>query len=400
MADLTDSVPSNRKIQELQKELDNLKNYVSGPKFLYDQTSKVYSQDAGAYYDPTLPDKEKRMKYLQERIEILNEQMKLNFKPIVLESKPVSIKVQNFTNKNREETNGFIGRSYYYQVGNSTPAVKEKDETYKPKIAERQQLISEVPKGKLVEQNVSTATNDDISSKDKNEKLVGYKTVATNIPKAKINTNNPSSIAKLEKRTVNVVPSKSKKQDEYVVVNSLSESVQKPKEVPISELNQTQPNEPQIINQPVRNDNNKVPTDFTPKAAPRDPVIQEAKIPMTQSIMADRKSNIRDIKVEKKAEVKKVEIKDEKVKKVTKREEITNIEPILANSDSKIVATRKAKNEAEVKVEPMFAESYANLSTRKEEVEKKPVKKPEEKEVPKKLNTQGFRYETIKIVQN
>jgi len=132
MADLTDSIASNSRIQELQKELKQLKTYVSGPKYLYDQSSKVYALDPGAYYDPTLEDKGKRIKYLEGKIAELTEQMRLNIKMPEFEIKDVEKIVQNYTNKNKEETNGFISRSYYYPVGNSPPSVAEKDTSLEP----------------------------------------------------------------------------------------------------------------------------------------------------------------------------------------------------------------------------------------------------------------------------
>ncbi len=49
----------------------------------------------------------------------------------------LKLEVQNYRNKNKEETNKFIGDSYYYQVGNSPPPTKEKDPSFKPKESAR-----------------------------------------------------------------------------------------------------------------------------------------------------------------------------------------------------------------------------------------------------------------------
>ena len=133
MVDLSDAIASNTKIQELEKELKGLKDYVSGPKYLVDQTSKVYQLDAGAYYDPTLEDKNNRIKYLEGNIAYLNEQMKSNLKPIHLGTGKMHFEVQNFRNKNKEETNTFIGNSYYYQVGKSAAVKQEKETAFQPK---------------------------------------------------------------------------------------------------------------------------------------------------------------------------------------------------------------------------------------------------------------------------
>ena len=164
--------------------------------------------DAGAYYDPTLEDKNARMKYLQERIDALTEQMKLNFKPLKIETRPVTIAVQNFQNKNKEETNGFIARSYYYPVGDSPKSVVDAPKgVYSPKEAERKAPVQakqvkpvelpglknipakEVSRDQLVQQKEATATNDanDVAKRvTSNTELKGYKTVATNAPKVNI----------------------------------------------------------------------------------------------------------------------------------------------------------------------------------------------------------------------
>jgi len=122
MGDLNDAVPSNKKIQELQQELDSIKGYLTGPKFLTDQTSQKYPKDAGAYYDPTVEDKESRIKYLEETIARLSNELQHPFTPHELVKQKVVQKVQNLPNYNKEMTNEFIANSYYYPVprNNST----------------------------------------------------------------------------------------------------------------------------------------------------------------------------------------------------------------------------------------------------------------------------------------
>jgi hypothetical protein len=124
MADLTNSIASNKKIQDLQSELDSIKKDLEAPKFLTDQTSPKYAKDASAYYDPTVDDKQARIKYLTETIERLTGELQHPFTPKELVIQKVEQKVQNFGNMNKEFTNEFIANSYYYPVPrNSTEVI-------------------------------------------------------------------------------------------------------------------------------------------------------------------------------------------------------------------------------------------------------------------------------------
>lgn len=170
MADLTDTIASNAKIQELEKELSNLKNNVEGPKFLYDQTSQIYALDPKAYYDPTMNDKIKRIQYLEERIATLNKDMQRSFAPIHVGVGKMHLTVQNFKNKNKENTNKFIGDSYYYQVGKSPPAPKQIDNSFIP--IEHTPYIKPEPKGRVTDAslekqnfNVKIVTKEHIEDK-------------------------------------------------------------------------------------------------------------------------------------------------------------------------------------------------------------------------------------------
>ena len=238
-------------------------NYVSGPKYLYDQGSKVYELDPGAYYDPTLEDKQKRIKYLQSRIEILNEQMKLNFKVPEFTRGNVKIGIQNFTNKNKEETNGFIGRSYYYPVGNnSAPAVQEKSQEFQPKGVPRVESqrstgtvtkrVQEVEKGSLVDQPISSANNEVTAVK--------YKTISSNTIISK------KSNGDVEKAVV-----KPTTNNETTVVKATNLKSQ-------TTISQSQP-----VN--ARKDH--VTTEVPIKPAPRDPPMENPTNAMPTSISTD-----------------------------------------------------------------------------------------------------------------
>lgn len=134
MADLSDAIASNKKIQELEKELKLLTHTVEGPKYLYDQTSKVYPLDPKAYYDPSINDKLVRIKYLESKIKQLNEQMKLGAeKPVKMGVGKMKFEVQNYRNWMKEGTNDLIGDSYYYQVGNSHPVKPVNNGHFEPK---------------------------------------------------------------------------------------------------------------------------------------------------------------------------------------------------------------------------------------------------------------------------
>ncbi len=359
MADLTDSIPSNKKIQELQKELDHLKNYVSGPKFLYDQTSKVYAADAGAYYDPTLSDKKTRILYLEDRIAYLNGQMQKKNKPVVAEVKSIKIGVQNFTNKNKEETNAFIGRSYYYPVRKiDPPSVSEKDNTYGPKYVDEFNIkndgpkhrVQEVSKKELIQQKEATAANFNPKIKEENkkvdEKFNKYKTVAStasaNKPKPGYNSADakPEKVKPTQRTKENVSPSAASRtsKDDY----------------------------------------------FFPSSAPRDPPIANPKQPypttiQTEWVNKDRKSsNSKDIKP--KAEEKK-ETEKPKEKKDEKKE-VPN-KPIEKKKEKKEVSKPvKKKEEKKESPKPVERKEEKKMEVNKP-VEKPIDKKEEKKEIPK-----------------
>jgi len=408
---------------------------VEGPKFLYDQTSKVYAMDAGAYYDPTLEDKNARMKYLQERIDALTEQMKLNFKPLKIETRPVTIAVQNFQNKNKEETNGFIARSYYYPVGDSPKSVVDAPKgVYSPKEAERKAPVQakqvkpvelpglknipakEVSRDQLVQQKEATATNDanDVAKRvTSNTELKGYKTVATNAPKVAAVKSFPSAYATVAKREepVNMIPQKSNlktvKPEEVKRIEPVKAKVEEKKVEKKDEEKKVEKVEPvkakveakvevkkaEPVKAKVEEKVEKVESVKAKVEAKKvEPVkAKRAEDPMFAEALAGLASI--PIKHRKNEETKKVEEPKAKVEE-PKKKEVANkvvskskdIEPVLADNPN------KNKKEAK-KVENVEAKSEAKTEVKAE------TKAEETKAAPQKFHTQGFRYETIKIVQ-
>lgn len=116
------TLPTQSNINELKKQLDRLNDYIEGPKYMTHDSKgrEVYFKDPKAYYDPTVPDKLARKVHLQNQIRDLNNQL-ISDKPTLIVGKKISsVKIQNFVNTNREETNQFIANSYYYPVDRST----------------------------------------------------------------------------------------------------------------------------------------------------------------------------------------------------------------------------------------------------------------------------------------
>jgi len=384
LADLSDSIPSNKNIQELEKELNQLKNYVSGPKFLYDQTSKVYPIDAGAYYDPTLPDKQKRMKYLQERIDTLTKEMKLNLKPVVAEVRSVKLGVQNFKNKNKEETNGFIARSYYYPVGNSPQSVKEKNFDFKPvKVNPSNVQKSDLPGGNISE----TWSRKDAHPQE--NRVVPQEVQLKDLPKAR-----------------EVSETWNYNQDKTIVANANKKVITSSKAVPEKRES---------------NDDNS----FLPKKAARDPPHANPAKPYVTTVQTQE--FVPDHVLEKKASKAKVEQPQQQIETTANKA----VEPILADPQNKNIAGRrsgvaalsKATNEQPKNntSEPAKATEAEQPKAKKVDPSKKDENKKDDKwielsvENPKSkvnsvndendkiksntLNTQGLRYEKIVIVK-
>ena len=115
--DLTRTHANESNIKKLETELNNLNQ---GENVTNAALTGKYIKDSTAYYDPTLHEKIHKKIQLVQTIKEMKEALLHPNKPViqtVLEPKKYGPpKVQNFVNKNKEETNNFINRSYYYPI--------------------------------------------------------------------------------------------------------------------------------------------------------------------------------------------------------------------------------------------------------------------------------------------
>ena len=122
LGNLSEKVASVKNINSLKKQLNTLTNQYLAPKYLSKESQEkgVYLKDQRPYYDPTSQFKQKKIAHLTKTIKDLG--YKLNdYRSIPhLGLVKVEKNVQNFVNKNKENTNKFIGDSYYYKVNKST----------------------------------------------------------------------------------------------------------------------------------------------------------------------------------------------------------------------------------------------------------------------------------------
>jgi len=125
VADLAEVIASDDNIEELQKQLDNLNRYISGPKKLLssEQFSQVYHKDPNAYYDPTSTDLFAKKAHLEKVIKELKTKKADDekLKEIITETTSVEtekghVSIENKVNQDRENTNEYIANSFYYPV--------------------------------------------------------------------------------------------------------------------------------------------------------------------------------------------------------------------------------------------------------------------------------------------
>jgi hypothetical protein len=125
MGDLTQITPTLENIAEYQKQLDNLNNFIAGPKKLLsdEQFMKVYQNDPNAYYDPTNTDLFAKKAKLEGIIADLKHRLEdkksldnviKNKVHITVEKGHVS--VENKVNIDQEQANQNISNNYWYPV--------------------------------------------------------------------------------------------------------------------------------------------------------------------------------------------------------------------------------------------------------------------------------------------
>ena len=122
LGDLTEKVASEKNIYKLKQQLDAIQNQYNGPKYLSKDSGEkeVYIKDQRPYYDPTLISRIKKIQHLNNTIADLEAQYNDNSAQPQLNLIKVETHVQNFVNKNKENTNQFIAGSYHYDVNRST----------------------------------------------------------------------------------------------------------------------------------------------------------------------------------------------------------------------------------------------------------------------------------------
>jgi len=116
---LEERLPTAKNIRELTKQLNHLNERIEGPKYMaYDTKGReVYFKDPKAYFDPSLPDKIRLKRKLETNIHELRQELNSINKPTLIIGKSKAfVRIQNFVNTNKEETNEFIANSYYYPV--------------------------------------------------------------------------------------------------------------------------------------------------------------------------------------------------------------------------------------------------------------------------------------------
>jgi len=122
MGNLTERVPTRKNIQTLTNQLTAIKNQYEGPKFLSQETrgKEVYYKDIKPYYDPSAQSKKEKIVSLTNTIKTLSKKLNDNSARPQFGKVSITNHVQNFVNKNKENTNKFIADSYYYDVDPST----------------------------------------------------------------------------------------------------------------------------------------------------------------------------------------------------------------------------------------------------------------------------------------
>lgn len=130
---MTEKVPTIRNIIKLKRQLDSLRNQYIGPKYLSKETKErqVYQKDQAPYYDPSALSKQNKIEHLQNTIRDLAMKLNDNSEKPRYENVKIQTNVQNFSNKNKENTNKFIANSYYYDVDKKT---LQKERVYSNRI--------------------------------------------------------------------------------------------------------------------------------------------------------------------------------------------------------------------------------------------------------------------------
>jgi hypothetical protein len=140
------------------------------------------------------------------------------------------------------------------------------------------------------------------------------------------------------------------------------------------------------IKTPVLDSNNNEIKDIKPTPAPRDPAMENPTKPMPVIISTDYVPNTSSDKKQNLKNLKPLE-------KVKSSENIAK--PAVRKADEIKEVKQEERKESKPDVEPVLADNLSKMAERKKADEAKRVATA----APHRLNTQGLKYETIKIVQ-
>jgi len=448
LGDLSDKDPSKaskEKIEEMQKQLSNLNNFIPLPKNMLkrDKGRRAYYPDPNAYYDPTKSDTEEQKRYLQNSIITMRKNLDVMEKnggkiplPFQIEQTKGKIYVENRRNYQAESYNRHISNMLEdetpkkKQFESQTPKAKKipvnsknSESYYKaPKIkAAKVQTEKEHRKISTLKGGISFSTiSSNFDSNEKKEKMDDKKVFKDEM----LSASNFDKNSKVQPKKITQFPVSRDQKMSYSkpkMVSSVkgndpwdASSNQKSERVTIIDKNE---------NMEKKNNKKAEKSKKTEK-----PKAKKAK-----------KSNKKEVKKNEKKVEKKTEKKPEKVKKEKKLVEKKEEKP--KRKEKKVQKVREAKEEEnlnkknkkeekpkrkEKKVQKVEAKKVEKLDVKKEEKPKRKEKKAKkvivkndaledkkdqrseeeqnkkekklEKPARKTPNTQGLKTEKVKII--
>jgi len=442
LGDLSDKDPSKaskEKIEEMQKQLSNLNNFIPLPKNMLkrDKGRRAYYPDPNAYYDPTKSDTEEQKRYLQNSIISMRKNLDVMEKnggkiplPFQIEQTKGKIYVENRRNYQAESYNKHIANMLEdetpkkKQFESQTPKAKKipvnsknSESYYKaPKIkAAKVQTEKEHRKISTLKGGISFSTiSSNFDSNEKKEKMDDKKVFKDEM----LSASNFDKNSKVQPKKITQFP----------VSRDQKMSYSKPKMVssvkgndPWDASSNQKSERVTIIDKNEKKNNKKAEkTKKTEK-----PKAKKAKKSNKKEVKKNEK------KVEKKAEKKPEKVKKEKKLVEKKEEKPKRKEKKVREAKEEENLNKKNKKEEkpkrkEKKVQKVEAKKVEKLDVKKEEKPKRKEKKAkkvivkndamedkkdqrskeEENKKEKKLekparktpNTQGLKTEKVKII--
>jgi len=445
LGDLSDKDPSKaskEKIEEMQKQLSNLNNFIPLPKNMLkrDKGRRAYYPDPNAYYDPTKSDTEEQKRYLQNSIISMRKNLDVMEKnggkiplPFQIEQTKGKIYVENRRNYQAESYNKHIANMLEdetpkkKQFESQTPKAKKipvnsknSESYYKaPKIkAAKVQTEKEHRKISTLKGGISFSTiSSNFDSNEKKEKMDDKKVFKDEM----LSASNFDKNSKVQPKKITQFPVSRDQKMSYSkpkMVSSVkgndpwdASSNQKSERVTIIDKNE---------NMEKKNNKKAEKSKKTEK-----PKAKKAKKSNKKEVKKNEK------KVEKKAEKKPEKVKKEKKLVEKKEEKPKRKEKKVREAKEEENLNKKNKKEEkpkrkEKKVQKVEAKKVEKLDVKKEEKPKRKEKKAkkvivkndamedkkdqrskeEENKKEKKLekparktpNTQGLKTEKVKII--